>query len=227
MYSFLKQQSHKSLALCQKYCAGYQNCDPVLKLTIIAFLAGYFKQPEKKNVVKVDRIFVPFLCPAMDRLNLKSLFMATSVKKLNPMLRKDQRKLQIVFQYDMPFSRKVFNYTKELRAIDSLVQLKRILHSTCNCENSAFIYQPAGHVITGDLNIIEDKLLRDILCKGTKYRLPKTCAPAVLKSKICQSITALVNSMANRSRIPVHRFMPWYREIERILQSHIRTLIVE
>ncbi len=124
LYIYLKQQSQKTLALCHKYIAQCnQDCDPVLKLAI-AFLAGYFKQFDKSSFgcVSVDRIFVPFLSPVMDCLRLKSLFMATSVKKLNPLPPKYRRKLQIVFNFNLPFSKKVFNYGKDLRETNSLLR---------------------------------------------------------------------------------------------------------
>ncbi|MCP4653358.1 MAG: GIY-YIG nuclease family protein [Candidatus Omnitrophica bacterium] len=230
MFNYLKQQSQKTLAFCHKYTAQCnQDCDPMLKLALMAFLAGYYKHLEKEKFAScaVDRIFIPFLCPAMDSLCLKSLFMATSVKKLSPLLRKDQRKIQIVFNYSEPFSRKVFNYNKALRDTDTLVKLKRILCTSCSCENSRFVYSPAGHIITGNLAIVENKLLRNILRKGTKYRLPKTCTQMMLQNTIGLSINALTNSLANRTRIPFSRFVPWYMEILRILDTRVKKLMVE
>ena len=38
------------------------------------------------------------------------------------------------------------------------------------CESSPFIYNPAGYVITGDLNIINNTSLPDCFTKGQKCR---------------------------------------------------------
>ena len=38
------------------------------------------------------------------------------------------------------------------------------------CASSPFIYNPAGHVIIGDLKIINNTSLRDVFAKGPKYR---------------------------------------------------------
>ena len=46
--------------------------------------------------------------------------------------------------------------------------------SVCNCAASPFNYEPAGHVITGDLDIIWNVELKAALSKGPKYREPKT-----------------------------------------------------
>ena len=44
----------------------------------------------------------------------------------------------------------------------------------CTCASSPFIYNPTGHVITGDLKIINNTSLRELLAKGPKYREPKS-----------------------------------------------------
>ena len=39
---------------------------------------------------------------------------------------------------------------------------------------SPFIYNPTGHVATGDLKIINNTSLREVFAKGPKYRKPKS-----------------------------------------------------
>ena len=35
-----------------------------------------------------------------------------------------------------------------------------------------YCYQPAGHIVTGDLKIITDSRIRSIISKGPRYRFP-------------------------------------------------------
>ena len=35
--------------------------------------------------------------------------------------------------------------------------------------DSKFCYQPAGHLVSGDLKIITDSRIRSTICKGSKY----------------------------------------------------------
>ena len=44
--------------------------------------------------------------------------------------------------------------------------------SECECNISSHLYQPYGHVITGDLSIIPNSKLRDLIAKAPKYREP-------------------------------------------------------
>ena len=43
----------------------------------------------------------------------------------------------------------------------------------CTCASSRFIYITAGHVITGDLRMINNTYLRDFFAKGPNYRKTK------------------------------------------------------
>ena len=45
--------------------------------------------------------------------------------------------------------------------------------SSCSCENSPFVDANHGHIVTGDLRIIENSVLRKLLCKGPNYREPQ------------------------------------------------------
>ena len=41
-----------------------------------------------------------------------------------------------------------------------------------DCQNSTYLYPPAGHVITGNLNVIPRARVHNIIYKGPKYSLP-------------------------------------------------------
>ena len=43
----------------------------------------------------------------------------------------------------------------------------------CDCSHSPFQYNPSGHVITGDLNIIPHESLRKVISHGPKLREPQ------------------------------------------------------
>ena len=55
--------------------------------------------------------------------------------------------------------RKIFNYKEALQDINIEEYFKNPL--TCDCSHSPFQYNPSGHVITGDLNIIQHESPKD------------------------------------------------------------------
>ena len=85
-----------------------------------------------------------------------------------------------------------FTYTKTIsgtavRGLDFNVGTEQM---TCNCDSSRYTYAPAGHVVTGDLSIIADYILRKLITKGPSYREQnninwnlnmKLCREAVMK----------------------------------------------
>ena len=46
------------------------------------------------------------------------------------------------------------------------------ISQTCQSKESKFCYEPHGHVITGDLRVIENAKLRELVAKRPKYREP-------------------------------------------------------
>ena len=44
-------------------------------------------------------------------------------------------------------------------------------HDSWDCQDSKFCYQPAGHILTGNLKIITDSRIRSVISKGPKYRI--------------------------------------------------------
>jgi hypothetical protein len=68
----------------------------------------------------------------------------------------------------IPLLAKIFNYKEALQDINIEEYLKNPL--TCDCSHSPFQYNPSGHVITGDLNIIQHENPRKNWFKKTKRR---------------------------------------------------------
>jgi len=79
--------------------------------------------------------------------------------------------VRIAYKRDAPLGRLICNHTSFLKTLttDTILEFNR---HTCDCAHSPYIYAPHGHVITGDLKIIEDLRLRTIMGYGSKYRIP-------------------------------------------------------
>ena len=65
---------------------------------------------------------------------------------------------------------KIFNFSSTLLDLDYHQFNNNPSQSECN--TSSHLYQPYRHVITGDLSIIPNSKLRDLIAKGPKYRKP-------------------------------------------------------
>jgi hypothetical protein len=45
---------------------------------------------------------------------------------------------------------------------------------TCSCSSSPFNYQPDGHVITCNVNIVRNEEVKSLILKGPKFREPRS-----------------------------------------------------
>ena len=67
---------------------------------------------------------------------------------------------------------KILNYKRALQNLN--INDLKAKPPSCSCTISPHCYQPAGHIITGDLSIVSSDTLRGLLTKGPKYRPPRS-----------------------------------------------------
>ena len=89
------------------------------------------------------------------------------VSRTVPDFIENQEAPTVSYTYTKTISSKIFNFKNAIKNIDFDVGTSDM---TCKCSSSAFNYTPAGHVVTGDLNIIEARPLRQLLMKGPAFR---------------------------------------------------------
>jgi hypothetical protein len=77
---------------------------------------------------------------------------------------------RISYTYTPTIASKLFNYKQTLQFlyIDPLT----LNPPTCSCSSSHFKYSPAGHIITGDVDIVENEVLKSLIRKSPKFREP-------------------------------------------------------
>ena len=85
---------------------------------------------------------------------------------------KDQSISIFSYAYSIPIETKLFNYKHGLHDLN-IDDFKSKTPDRTRA-SSLFIYNPAGHVITGDLRIINNTSLLDVFTKGSKYCEPNS-----------------------------------------------------
>ena len=114
-----------------------------------------FKPVRSEPLHDNNRIFlhIPFANKGIDVINISNLLNRKEVvKEISPYF-KNQAVPIVTYSYTNSIGRKMFNYKEALQDIKIEEYLKN--HLTCDCFHSPFQYNPSGHVITGDLNIIQ------------------------------------------------------------------------
>ena len=127
---------------------------------------------EAKEIITNNRkkrmyLNVLFHNKGIEMLNLPGILHRSGVKKTVPTFLDHKEPPTVTYTYTKTTSCKIFNYKNAVSSMDFDIGT---LHMTCGCRESAYMYAPTGHVVTGDLNIIQDRALRHLLKRGPTFR---------------------------------------------------------
>jgi len=129
--------------------------------------------------------------------------------------------IMVAYKY-LPSTGAIFlNHSKELKKLDT-DKLNQILNEQCTCQGSTFCYGPAGHIVTGDLNLITNEKLRVLFEYGTKYRIPTTINWQDVESTCSDAVANLMLKIANKFKIRPDLLDPCMKKCMDIVISRIR-----
>ena len=101
----------------------------------------------------------------MDNIGLSKILNKQDVyEKLPEKIKMEENcKICVTYKLGNPIRNKIFNYNGTVASIS--VNNPPVLTS-CSCNQSDFKDPNHGHIVTGDLRIVEDVKLRKLLSKG-------------------------------------------------------------
>ena len=133
----------------------------------------------------------------MDFIDLPSIFQDKSVTSSIPDYFQNSEPPIICYKYNKPIRHTIFNFNKLVSDLD----IHANTPSSCDCKDSKFIYLSAGHVITGNLKIIPDYRIRNIVSKGPKYRFPSPIDFNRCREEIVSALNDFGNRWCKRERV--------------------------
>ena len=169
---------------------------------------------------------VEFKNKAVEYIRLPSILKNKDVVSLLPENLQQPEKIPVVtYKLGPTIRSKVFNYkdavTSALFQEDSLNDL---LNIECNCRTSEFCDINHGHVITGNLSIVNNLKLRKVLSKGPNYREKRTINFNVAKREILNSICNLSEKLKNKYKLHNDSLNAWKDKITTLLSQKITNL---
>jgi len=107
----------------------------------------------------------------------------------------------VVYRLTNSIRSKLFNYKKFVQGIDVDTFIANPSTLPCDCTHSSFIDHDHGHIISGDLSIVSDPKLRNLISKGPKYResFPFSCDQA--KEDIMTGFDEYIDTWSRKSGI--------------------------
>jgi hypothetical protein len=120
---------------------------------------------------KVDSFGFVFLNKGIGVVNLSNILRHKIFQSCIPEYFKSKYIPRISCIYTATIASKLFNYKHTLQSLD----IDHLTHNppTCSCSSSPFNYSPAGHVITGDVDIVENEDLKSLIRTGLKFTEPR------------------------------------------------------
>ena len=158
---------------------------------------------------------------------LTSILHNKLVRSKVPIYFQEQDPPLVSYKYTNNISRSVFNYNQTLRNIN--LDDYHNASSSCDCESSTFLYEPHGHVITGDLRIVRNRKLRRLLEKGPKYREQNVIDWKLNKKILLTAIDDYARNWSKREGYHVSALEEWSETVKLIIleDPHIKTYLTE
>ena len=100
----------------------------------------------------------------------------------------------------------------------------RIPHLDPAVRDSEFLYAPCGHIVTGDLSIVRNQKLKDVLRKGPKYREPVSFSWHQNFNIIMDACEEYARRWAKKEDVEVDTLSEWVKSIANVLKRRIQRL---
>jgi hypothetical protein len=126
----------------------------------------------------------------IDAVSLSNILRNEKVQSCIPEFFESKPTPRISYKLSPTIALKFFNCKPTLQCLD--IEHILINPPTCSCSSSPFNYQPAGHVITGNVNIVR-KELKSLTLKGPIFRDPRSF-------KWQQNSTSIMDSVEDYAR---------------------------
>lgn len=143
-------------------------------------------------------IYIEYCNKLMDEIRFTNLFrMSHLIKNIPQDVEKDNLHPSFRHTYKDPFGLSLFNYKNA--AIELAKIPKERWKTMCYCnKHPQHIDKNHGHVITGDMTIINNHAVYQLLEKGPKFRYPEPLNLSTMKTNLTTSLSTYVRNQIKK-----------------------------
>ena len=169
----------------------------------------------------------------MEEIKISEILRHTeSISSLPDSLQNEEVNPKVVMKLDSPIRNKIMNYEETVRSIQHMTEgeISMTLSSDsnslfpCTCKESSHSDPHHGHVVTGDLRIIENSKLRKLFSKGPNYRENKTINYNKCKIEIYKAVDACASKMAVKYNLNIEAFDRWKSKVKEKVAEKVHKL---
>ena len=141
-------------------------------------------------------------------MNLSSILGSAEVAGKLPSDIRKKFDIRPWYRYGKTIGSRILNYNKQLKNCGNL-SYANISSMECDCHSSEFKNGHFGHVITGDLDIVQSLELRKLCSYGTKFRENPPLNVNSIKAQLKEEVRKLVDKMCRKYRKSRTCFKQW------------------
>ena len=132
----------------------------------------------------------------------------------------------VVYSLEQSIRFKIFNYHQFVKDLDLNEFIKDLKSINCSCSHfiSEFTDKDHGHIITGDLRIVQNNKLWKLLTKGPKYREPVEVDWDKSKVEIGLGLKQYIIDLSLKRGIDKNVLSGWKKFISSLVESKIEIL---
>jgi len=171
-------------------------------------LDPFVKKPETPKRRPKNVCTINFINKGIEMLHMPSIF--RKCKSAAPCT--EDKVPDVAYKYGDTIVPKLLNFKQTVTSYDGSKPLSEQYSCACQ-EYSSFIEPSCGHVATGDLSIISNRMLQDLICKGPRYREPKSIDLDRLYTSVDTDIKQFVKSWSDKQKIAPQCFNEWYHKV--------------
>ena len=182
---------------------------------------------EKHNKTNVDKescdrqyMNVPFHDKGMDMVDLPRILNSKKVGAAIPNYLKGPPPI-VSYTYTRTIRGKIFN---NRRAVEELDVENGTEGMQCSCSSSEYKYDLCGHVLTGDLSIIRDVKLRNLIRKGPVFREQHNIDWEVNLKNCKASVSKYVKKWARIASVDRQVLRDWEETVHECIEQRVRCL---
>ena len=144
-----------------------------------------------------------------------------SVRDTIPQFLSNRKPPRVSYSYTKTISSQIFNQKKVVEELD-FDGGTGDMH--CDCSTCKYCYEPAGHVVTGDLNIIRDAKLRSLVEKGPSFREQNSINWKINEDICRQAVAEYKSKWSKKEGVDIIVFNEWEHKVNEGIRRRIRLL---
>ena len=197
----------------------------------ISLLSAYTSQfkstTNSKQEQNENRLYMvtKFINKGIEYLNLPKILHSKVLRDLIPSGCKFKEPPIVTYKYLKTIGQSIFNYRQTL----SNITIEEILNPqpcTCKSEKSytSYVYEHTGHVITGNLDIIDNIPLRNLMKKGANFREQQPISFKSTFKSICSDLDNFIKKWSKKEKIPEIHFENWSNELLKYVKHTLKNI---